>query len=222
MIPIRKEVTLIGRKQADIILDDPKASASHVEIRREGANYIIKDLGSSNGTFLNRRRIEQSELSDQDVIEIGVTTLCFFDDTRDFHGEVEEVTGSVKASPPSQITNVTELTTTTKAISQMPVQFEIIEGNQVGKKMRFEKSHIIIGRSESDLVLNDLDVSRSHCMVEVLSSEVIFLKDLKSTNGTFLNSERIESSRLKSGDRIGVGNTILKFEYKPVSEGKSS
>ena len=69
-------LTAVGRDPAsDLVLADPRASRKHVEIAREGATYRIRDLGSSNGTRLNGRRITDGELGLGDVVVIGETEI---------------------------------------------------------------------------------------------------------------------------------------------------
>jgi len=71
-----------------------------------------------------------------------------------------------------------------------------------------------IGRSdESDIVLNDLSVSRAHAVLEIAGGRAM-LRDLESTNGTFLNGRRIQAERLRDGDELQLGNTHLRFEAR--------
>jgi hypothetical protein len=70
--------TLIGRSpECDVFLDDVTVSRRHAEIVREGAAYVIRDLGSLNGTFVNRHRIESSTLADDDEVQIGKYRMTF-------------------------------------------------------------------------------------------------------------------------------------------------
>jgi pSer/pThr/pTyr-binding forkhead associated (FHA) protein len=70
---------------------------------------------------------------------------------------------------------------------------------------------IVVGRSsELDMVLVEDMVSRRHAKITVTGDQ-IFIQDLGSTNGTFVNGEKVKSSRLKEGDRILVGTSILKL-----------
>lgn len=69
-----------------------------------------------------------------------------------------------------------------------------------------------IGRSEeSEIVLLDPSVSRAHAVVEVAGGNV-HVRDLGSTNGTFLNGRRVESERLREGDELRFGNTRMRVE----------
>jgi hypothetical protein len=69
-----------------------------------------------------------------------------------------------------------------------------------------------VGRSEeSDIFLVDPSVSRSHAIVEVDGIEPI-VRDLGSTNGTFVNGERVEARPLRDGDQLTFGNTFMQFE----------
>lgn len=80
---------------------------------------------------------------------------------------------------------------------------------------------IIVGRgSEFDMVLDEDMVSRRHAKLATYHGQIV-LQDLKSTNGTFVNGERINVSRLKVGDKILVGTSImelLRLDDGPVSQ----
>jgi hypothetical protein len=71
-------VTIGRSRQCDIVLDDPNVSRRHAEVTARGGAWILTDLGSTNGSLLNRRRIEQPEvLSAGDEIEIGTSLILF-------------------------------------------------------------------------------------------------------------------------------------------------
>ena len=69
----------IGRDatQCDVVLDDDSASAEHARIREEGGQYVLYDLASTNGTFVNGQRVQRMPLLDGDEIIIGRTKLVF-------------------------------------------------------------------------------------------------------------------------------------------------
>jgi pSer/pThr/pTyr-binding forkhead associated (FHA) protein/ribosomal protein L40E len=75
-----QERTTVGRSpECDIFLDDVTVSRRHAVVAREGGDHLeIEDLGSLNGTFLNRKRIESSaQLADGDELQIGKYRLTF-------------------------------------------------------------------------------------------------------------------------------------------------
>ena len=70
--------TLIGRSpECHVFLDDVTVSRRHAEIIHEDDRYVIRDLGSLNGTFVNRRRIESAALSADDEVQIGKYRMTF-------------------------------------------------------------------------------------------------------------------------------------------------
>jgi hypothetical protein len=72
------ERTLIGRSpDCHVFLDDVTVSRRHAELVREGETFVIHDLGSLNGTFVNKRRIESVSLEDDDEVQIGKYRMTF-------------------------------------------------------------------------------------------------------------------------------------------------
>ena len=76
--PAEQDRLTIGRSpDCDVFLDDVTVSRKHAVLVREGDRYSLEDLGSLNGTFLNRRRIEKAEVEDGDELQIGKYRLTF-------------------------------------------------------------------------------------------------------------------------------------------------
>ncbi len=70
--------TLIGRSpECEVFLDDVTVSRRHAELLRDGELYTIRDLGSLNGTFVNRTRVESAELHDDDEVQVGKYRMTF-------------------------------------------------------------------------------------------------------------------------------------------------
>jgi hypothetical protein len=73
-----KELTTAGRHpESDIFLDDVTVSRRHAEFSRTGESFIVRDVGSLNGTYLNRERIDSSQLSNGDEVQIGKFRLVY-------------------------------------------------------------------------------------------------------------------------------------------------
>jgi pSer/pThr/pTyr-binding forkhead associated (FHA) protein len=72
------DVVTAGRHpDSDIFLDDITVSRRHAEVRRTPSGYLVRDVGSLNGTYLNRERVEEAELSDGDELQVGTFKLLF-------------------------------------------------------------------------------------------------------------------------------------------------
>lgn len=77
-IAIGEEAVTIGRlPECDIALSDPNVSRNHAEVRRRGNDFLVVDLGSTNGTKLNGAGIKERKLNDGDDITVGGTHMRF-------------------------------------------------------------------------------------------------------------------------------------------------
>lgn len=93
----------------------------------------------------------------------------------------------------------------------------VLKGDELGRDFRLRRKPMIIGRSpEAEICLPDQGASRRHARVDFEGTDdgdepVYTLTDLNSTNHTFVNSERVESTTLRDGDKVRIGDTVLKF-----------
>ncbi len=77
IFPINKTRTIIGRSGADINIDDPEASRQHAAVEIVGEVALLRDLGSTNGTWIDLDRIDQRQISNQQEFRIGSHVLMF-------------------------------------------------------------------------------------------------------------------------------------------------
>ncbi len=92
----------------------------------------------------------------------------------------------------------------------------VIQGADQGKRFEFRSGPVALGRDNSNAVqLHDNEVSRRHAELR-LDPKGYRLVDLGSSNGTFVNDQRIDRTVLRSGDRVQVGETVLVFQGDPV------
>ena len=75
----RDRVTVRRSPECDVFLDDVTVSRRHAVVSRRGDGYYLEDLGSLNGTYVNRRRVESAKLSDGDDVQIGKYRLIFLE-----------------------------------------------------------------------------------------------------------------------------------------------
>src|ERR1700693_4783489 len=98
-----------------------------------------------------------------------------------------------------------------KRIAQGTVTFQVLEGIDKGRIFRDLSTPVTIGREEGNLLrLNDERVSRYHAKVQQDADDII-LTDLESTNGTRVNGTVVQIRRLRFGDRVCVGRSLLLF-----------
>jgi pSer/pThr/pTyr-binding forkhead associated (FHA) protein len=77
-VPIGDEAVVIGRmSECDVPLTDPNVSRRHAEVRREDNEFVVVDLGSTNGTRVNGAGVKERQLVDGDEITVGTTKLRF-------------------------------------------------------------------------------------------------------------------------------------------------
>lgn len=93
-----------------------------------------------------------------------------------------------------------------------------LSGELIAVPIPLEREEVILGRAlEADVRVNDTQVSRQHARVNAVKRKgavrtEYVLTDLDSRNGTFLNGRRVTSERLQNGDKIAIGETILRFD----------
>src|SRR6059058_6349933 len=99
------------------------------------------------------------------------------------------------------------------------VTFQVLEGVDKGRVFRALPTPVTIGREEGNILrLNDERVSRYHAKVQFDNGEII-ITDLESTNGTRVSGNVVQIRRLRAGDRIGVGRSVLLFgSEKEIAE----
>jgi len=91
------------------------------------------------------------------------------------------------------------------------ITFQVLEGIDKGRVFRDLNTPVTIGREEGNVLrLNDERVSRFHAKVQFDNNEVI-ITDLDSTNGTRVNGNVVQIRRLRPGDRVHVGRSVLLF-----------
>ena len=85
----------------------------------------------------------------------------------------------------------------------------VIAGPDTGINFKLEFASVIVGRQGSDVSLNDPEISRQHCLLEI-KDNFIQLKDLDSTNGTYFEEGRVRAAMLRDGMEFRVGSTVLR------------
>lgn len=97
VIPIQKEVTTIGRKlESDLVIQNNLISRSHAEIRFENGKFVLYDLNSTSGTFINNKKINKSVLNSGDHISLANVQIIFIDESESLTKGADQKTGKLE------------------------------------------------------------------------------------------------------------------------------
>ena len=92
------------------------------------------------------------------------------------------------------------------------VVLTLLSGPAKGTAHTLKKARVIVGRSGSDIPLEDPEISRQHCLLEVRET-FINLKDMDSTNGTFYEEERVRAAMLFDGSEFRIGESLVRVNF---------
>jgi len=199
-------VSVIGRDPAaDFVITDSDVSARHATITPLDGGCAIEDLGSTNGTFVNGRRISSAhELRPGDRVQLGGTVL-------EVRGELAparaaESSAAADALPAVQVTRV-------KQIPTLPM-LVFLSGQLQGNRIP-AGAQLVVGRElgAADVILDqDSGVSRRHAAFSPASGGLT-VQDMGSTNGTLVNGQRLSgTTALQTGDRVQIGDTVIEVQ----------
>ncbi|TVQ93618.1 MAG: FHA domain-containing protein [Deltaproteobacteria bacterium] len=183
-------ITLLGRAdECDLPLQDLGVSRRHARLHIRPDQVFVEDLNSGNGTWLRGRRIEgTSPLRPGEVLQIDPFSL--------------ELRRKPGPSPAAMA----------EPSGESHARVDVIAGPRLAQSSYLVSAGgLSIGRSENrDLVLLDPAASRHHCDI-LLQNGHWRLVDNGSSNGVYLNDERVLDARLSHGDVLRIGNSELRF-----------
>lgn len=220
------DTIVFGRSHTcDVVLRDEAVGRRHCTIERQDGGFVLTDLHSANGTFLNalHDRIEKRELKNGDEIILGKSRLRV-----EIVGEGTEET--IVARPaletrdvrePQQASRTSSSSSAGVAAAQdslsairqadVPIVLTVVKGPDRGQVYSPSEDVISIGKGETcTVVLHDSAVSRVHASIKREGGQYR-LYDENSKNGTFLRTldNRIRQTDLAEGDVIYVGSSQL-------------
>ena len=207
--PLTSESLLVGRlASSDIVLDRPELryiSKKHCEIKLEDDRVLIQDLGSTNGTTLGQTKLQANVLYEWKPgmkVYLGPFRLGLLTDE-----ELQSVPSPPTAEPkPMPDTAV-------------HASYKVCSPNAVPSRLPLlPESPVVIGRAvDCDMVLDSPHVSKHHCRIQ-LGEDGVEIVDLRSTNGTYLNNQRLAPhTPIPWGDspEILIGPFKIQLEDKP-------
>ncbi|MFI6766267.1 FHA domain-containing protein [Streptomyces sp. NPDC050355] len=178
----------VGRDpRSEVVLDDARVSWHHAVLRAEAGHWMVHDENSTNGTFADGRRIQETGVGPGSVIRFGNPA----------DGPCAVLSGVPRPSRvdrPSAVSHPAGTRTFRHPTSIRPIP--------AARTTR-------IGRSpDNDLVIDDLSVSRRHAELRA-GPEGFEIVDLGSHNGTYLNGQPVERAPMAPGDIVGIGHSAF-------------
>ncbi|MBI4376293.1 MAG: FHA domain-containing protein [Elusimicrobia bacterium] len=221
-IAISKESLTIGRKtDNDIVIDNPAISGHHCRVSVQGGVYFVEDLESTNGTYVNEKRIKKAGLHHNDVVGLAKHSLVFLEDNPPPPSAVDgkgEADGTLVLTPEKQEALVAAATASAKGDNRVGV-IRILKG-LVGQQQEHELKGMstYIGKSDrAQIQIEGGGLFRS--APEVAASIhrkpegyvlVAVVQGYPLVNGSKVDSNVV----LKEGDLIDCGGTTMQFMLK--------
>jgi pSer/pThr/pTyr-binding forkhead associated (FHA) protein len=174
---VEKRYHIGSASENHLVLTEPGIDQVHAKLVQENDKYFLKDNNSSTGCFVNGRRVTHKEVLPGDMIRIGNTEIIVLDPR------------SAADKPPTESAAPWRLVSESSWLS--------------GKNFIITTDRpMIVGRDQKcDIVIPGSHLSRRHLEIRV-DGNALRIKDLKSSNGTFLNEMRIDSATAGNGDRL--------------------
>ena len=209
----------IGRDASnDIVLDEEGVSGFHAELRVEDDDRVfLTDAGSINGTYVNGKQIKaRTQLRAKDVIRINNIELELVD-PKDQLAAHDASDSATAMTPALQGLNVSQGSSSGSGggVGGVPTGWKLRAktGTLAGQALDIPASgRAVLGRSTGcDIVLAGTHVSRQHAELYFQSGK-LHVKDLGSSNGTFLNRKKIQESIVKPGDELRFDTLVFIVE----------
>jgi ABC-type multidrug transport system ATPase subunit/pSer/pThr/pTyr-binding forkhead associated (FHA) protein len=200
-IELAGSVVRIGRAQECAVWtpSDAMVSAQHAKIVRLPGGYVLIDLESTNGTYLNGRRIQRATLADGDIVGLGAG------------GPQIRV----------QVLSPQRAAVASAATISIPRFAELAGRKTQGARVRdhaLAEGVSVLGRDPAvEIPLDSPIVSRLHARLS-RQGDVVTVEDLDSANGTYLNGRRVARSEVAPGDLLVVGPFQLVLQPAPATD----
>lgn len=205
---------VVGRGEScDIRLPDPTVSARHASIRQRGADYVLLDEGSTNGTVLDTVRLPPQSprvLKAGDRVRVGAVWLVVGFDA------------SAWPTPPARARAVAVdrvLQVLAREGEDVRPSLEVVEGPDAGRSLRLDPDRTyVIGRAEVDVRLADELVGRRHVEVR-REGDAVLVRDLGSRAGTLLGDRPVGDKEIawRPGTPLHLGETTLALRFEAIT-----
>ena len=215
-VPLFLPRVIVGRSpDCDITIPARSVSSRHCELRYDGRQWQLRDIGSRNGTAVNGMRCQESALLPGDVISFARERYTIRYKLTGKPPVASEATVSPRAaSGPRESLPATSLTPS----NSKSAQFGRLVPCGGGDPIPLLKPVLIVGRrSHCDVQLRFSTVSAEHCRLE-FKQGYWFVEELKSTNGIKVDGVRCKSNWLMPQSVLSISNHRYQIVYEPSGD----
>lgn len=200
----------IGRKSDnDLAIEDPAVSGHHARIAKIHAVYFIEDLKSTNGTFVNNKRIDRHQLRDTDIVMIGRHRIIFRDGS---------ATALAPATPAEDLDKTMVLTgqASRQDIATSPASLRVLSGKTDQQEYLLIKQVTAIGSHAQAAVKLTGWFAPSTAAMITRRLNTYFVSQARNGKKVLVNGQEVaDEQELKDKDCIEVAGTTLLFRTKP-------
>lgn len=208
--PLSNEVFTIGRKpDNDLAIDDSAVSGHHARITKIHAVYFIEDCRSTNGTYVNDKRVDRHQLRDTDVITIGRHRLIFRD---------RSAAPATPASSAEDLDHTMVLTgrATPAETAASPASLRVLSGKTDRQDYLLVKQINVIGSSAEAVVRLTGWFAPASAALVTRRRQAYFVTRGRNGKKLLVNGQDVAGEReLKDKDRIEVAGATLLFRTTP-------
>lgn len=183
----------IGRdKTNNLVINDEGVSVFHAELQQEDGKLFLRDTGSVNGTFLNNVPVsKRTEIKVGDIIRLHLVELQIIDPTK---------------APPEPAPQVVK-----RDMPKPPPLWQVkaMTGVISGRMFPIDGTSVIGRDPHCEIVVGGAHVSRRHAEFSIRAGQ-LWVKDLGSSNGSFVNGKKHDEIALQNGDEVKFDAMVFK------------
>jgi pSer/pThr/pTyr-binding forkhead associated (FHA) protein len=190
------DVLTIGLSRISVHFED-EINASDKEIENSGENEKKQDSSSSFETL--HQPVNELPQPNAFYRETGVIRIDSL---------IENELDSNSHRDPSSTSDEPE----PKTVPKIKVHLKARRAPDGLSEIFCSQAQTLIGRRDVDVRINDLDLSRKHCAIDIIAGTQAVIRDLGSTNGTYVNGKKISTQEIKNGDLIQIGQSLFEAQ----------
>lgn len=226
--PLKKDTLTVGRvDDNDIKIDNMAVSGHHAKFIRENGDFVLIDLNSLNGTFVNGQKISKWILKDNDLITIGKHTLVFQDERTEKKSALSS-TSEMKAPEGTVMLDMrTQQQLLEEAAAKKPSDQTVemvgtitfLSGGEGQGDIELSKRVTMLGKGkDADIKIKGLFLPKMSAVISRRPAGY-FISHSEGRAVPKVNGESIKGQvKLKDGDMVEVSGTKMHFYLKPAEE----